>query len=176
MKDYTLKAKQEVVAGIKEKLEQAQSVVFVDYRGLTVAEVTELRNKMRAAGVEYKVLKNTMVRRAAEDLGIEGLDSILEGPTAVAFGMQDPASPAKILMDFAKATKKTQIKGGVLDGRMIDVDGVKYLSELPSREELLAKMLGSLNAPMTGLVMVLSGVTSKFVRTLEAIRVQKEGN
>lgn len=175
MKDYTLKKKEAVVEDIRAKLEASQSVVFIDYRGLTVAEVTELRNQMRAAGVEYQVLKNTMIRRAADKLGIEGLDAVLEGPTAVAFGINDPVAPAKILTKFAKDTKKTQIKGGVLAGEAIDAAAVENLAKLPSKEELLAKMLGSLNAPMQGLVMVLSGVTSKFVRTLEAIRVQKEG-
>lgn len=174
LKDYTLKKKEAVVDSIKEKLEASQSVVLIDYRGLTVAEVTELRNQMREAGVEYQVLKNTMIKRAAEKAGIEGLDPILEGPTAVAFGINDPVAPAKILTKFAKDTKKITIKGGVLAGNAIDVAAVENLAKLPSKEELIAKMLGSLNAPITGLVMVLSGVTSKFVRTLESIRVQKE--
>lgn len=174
LKDYTLKKKEAVVDSIKEKLEASQSVVLIDYRGLTVAEVTELRNQMREAGVEYQVLKNTMIKRAAEKAGIEGLDPILEGPTAVAFGINDPVAPAKILTKFAKDTKKITIKGGVLAGNAIDVAAVENLAKLLSKEELIAKMLGSLNAPITGLVMVLSGVTSKFVRTLEAIRVQKE--
>lgn len=175
MKDYTLKAKQAVVADIKDKLERSKSVLFLDYRGLTVAEVTELRNKMRAAGVEYCVLKNTMIARAADSLGIVGLESILEGPTAVAFGYEDPVAPAKILVEFAKASKKTNIKGAVLGGKVLDESGAKNLAELPSKEELLAKMLGSLNAPVTGFVMVLSGVLSKFVRTLDAIAQQKQG-
>ena len=174
MKDYTLKAKEAAVSEIQEKMQQAQSVVFVDYRGLTVEEVINLRCKMRDAGVEYKVIKNTMIQRAADKEGIEGLNSILEGPTAVAFGMKDPVSPAKILVDFAKDTKKTEIKGGVLDGKTIDVDGVKYLASLPSKEELLAKMMGSLNAPVTGLVMALSGVMRNLVCALNAIKEQKE--
>ena len=174
MKDYTLKAKEAAVSEIQEKMQQAQSVVFVDYRGLTVEEVTNLRCKMRDAGVEYKVIKNTMIQRAADKEGIEGLNSILEGTTAVAFGMKDPVSPAKILVDFAKDTKKTEIKGGVLDGKTIDVDGVKYLASLPSKEELLAKMMGSLNAPVTGLVMALSGVMRNLVCALNAIKEQKE--
>ena len=174
MKDYTLKAKEAAVSEIQEKMQQAQSVVFVDYRGLTVEEVTNLRCKMRDAGVEYKVIKNTMIQRAADKEGIEGLNSILEGPTAVAFGMKDPVSPAKILVDFAKDTKKTEIKGGVLDGKTIDVDGVKYLASLPSKEELLAKMMGSLTAPVTGLVMALSGVMRNLVCALNAIKEQKE--
>ena len=114
MKEATLRAKEAEVAEIQEKIEKSQSVMFLDYRGLNVAEVTELRNKMRAAGVEYKVIKNTMIRRAAEKAGIEGLDDVLEGPTAVAFGYADPVAPAKILVDFIEDTKKTNLKGGVL--------------------------------------------------------------
>lgn len=145
----------QLVDEIKDLIDKSQSVVFVDYRGLTVSEVTELRNKMREAGVVYKVLKNTYVKRAADALGIEGVEAYLEGPTAVAFGVEDAVSPAKILADFIKATKKTELKGGILEGKAIDVDTVKSLSEIPSRDELLAKMLGSLNAPITNFVRVL---------------------
>lgn len=106
-----------VVAEIREKLEKAQSVVLIDYRGLTVAEVTELRNEFRKAGVEYQVLKNTLIRKAANEMGITGLDNVLEGPTAVAFGMEDPASAAKIISEFAKKTKKTEVKAGLLGYR-----------------------------------------------------------
>lgn len=174
MKDYTLQAKEAVVADIQAKFEKAQSVVFIDYRGLTVSEVTELRNKMRSAGVEYRVLKNSMIKRAVDNLGIQGVDEVLAGPTAVAFGYEDPVAPAKILVDFVKAAKKTEIKGGVLAGKGIDVAGVKYLAELPSKEQLLAKMMGSLNAPITGFVMVLSGVLRNFVCALNAIKEKKE--
>lgn len=174
MKEQTLKAKQAVVEDIKEKLEKSQSLVFLDYRGLTVEEVTNLRVQMRQAGVEYRVLKNTMIKKAADELNIEGLDSILEGPTAVAFGFDDPVAPAKILVDFIKKAKKTEIKAGMLNGRVVSVKEVQALAELPSREELIAKMLGSLNAPVQGLVMVLSGVMRNFVCALNAIKEQKE--
>ena len=174
MKEFTLKAKEAEVAEIQEKIEKSQSIMFLDYRGLNVTEVTELRNKMREAGVEYKVIKNTMVRRAAEKAGIEGLDAILEGPTAVAFGYNDPVAPAKILVDFVAETKKTQIKGGVLAGKSMDVAEIKYLASLPSKEELLAKMLGSLNAPITGLVMALNGIPRNLVYALNAIKEKKE--
>ncbi|MBQ9942369.1 MAG: 50S ribosomal protein L10 [Christensenellaceae bacterium] len=163
MKEATLKAKESIVSEIQAKIEASQSIVFIDYRGLTVSEVTDLRNKMRAAGVEYKVLKNTMVQRAAKAAGIEGLDAILEGPTAVAFGLEDAVAPAKIIAAFAKATKKTQIKGGVLEGKVIDEATVKSLAEIPSRNELLARMLGSMTASISG-----------FVRVIAAIRDKKE--
>ncbi len=174
MKEATLKAKQAIVEEMQQKMSESQSVIFLDYRGLTVAEVTDLRNKMRAVGVEYVVVKNSYLERAAANLNIEGLDDILKGPTAVAFGVNDAVAPAKVLTEFAKASKKTQIKGGVLEGKVIDEAGVKYLSELPSKEELIAKMLGSLNAPITGLVMVMSGVMRNFVCALNAIKEKKE--
>ena len=119
--------KKVIVAQIKEKFESAHSAVFVDYRGLTVAEVTELRNECRKAGVEYVVLKNTMIELAAKELGIEGLDSYLKGPTAVAFGHKDPASPAKILSDFIKKTKKMELKCAVIDKQTLDAAGLGEL-------------------------------------------------
>ena len=174
MKEATLRAKEAEVAEIQEKIEKSQSVMFLDYRGLNVAEVTELRNKMRAAGVEYKVIKNTMIRRAAEKAGIEGLDDVLEGPTAVALGYADPVAPAKILVDFIEDTKKTNLKGGVLAGKAMSEAEIKNLASLPSKEELIAKMLGSLNAPITGLVMALSGIPRNLVYALNAIKEKKE--
>ena len=169
-----LEAKAAVVAEIKEKIQSAQSMVFLDYRGLTVEEVTELRSQFRAAGVEYKVLKNTLIQRAANEAELAGLEPFLSGPTAVAFGIQDPVAPAKILTEYIKKTKKATIKGGVLEGQVIDAKGVEALANMPSREQLLAKMLGSMNAPITGLVTVLGGTISAFVRALDAIRQQKE--
>ena len=165
MKDYTLKAKEAVVADIKDKFSDAQTILFLDYRGLTVEEVTNLRNKMREAEVEYKVLKNTMIKRATDSLGIDGLDNVLEGPTAVAIGKDDPVAPAKILADFVKAAKKTEIKGGIVFGKAASLDEINRLATLPSKEQLIASLMS-----------VINGVTSKFVRTLDAIRVQKEEN
>ncbi|MDO4549144.1 MAG: 50S ribosomal protein L10 [Clostridia bacterium] len=170
-----LEIKKQVVAEIKEKFENCQSAVLVDYRGLTVAEVTELRNLFRAAGVEYQVLKNTMIDLAVKQLGIEGMDEYLKGPTAVAFGMNDPASPAKILIDFMKKTKKMEIKCAVVEGSVLDKAGVQALSELPPKEVLIAKMMGSLNMPITGFVGVLSAVLKSLVYAIEAVRKQKSG-
>ena len=167
--------KKVIVAQIKEKFESAHSAVFVDYRGLTVAEVTELRNECRKAGVEYVVLKNTMIELAAKELGIEGLDSYLKGPTAVAFGHKDPASPAKILSEYAKKNKKISVKCGLVDQKVIDVDGVTALAELPPKEVLIAKMMGSLNAPITNFVGVLSATLRSLVYAIEAVRKQKGG-
>lgn len=159
-----LELKKATVAQIKEKLTTAQSVVLVDYRGLNVAEVTELRKQFRAAGVEYAVLKNSLVGIAAKEVGIEGLDSILEGPIALAFGMTDAVAPAKIIAEFAKKNDKLKVKAGILDGAILDVAGVEKLSAIPSREVLIAKVMGSMMSAV-----------SKFVYVLEAIRKQKAG-
>jgi len=163
LKETTLKAKEAVVSSIQESFDGAQSIIFYDYRGLTVEEVTELRKQMREAGVEYKVLKNTMIKRAVAALGIDGVDNVLEGPTAVAIGKEDPVAPARILNDFVKKVKKTEIKGGIVYGKAASVAEIEYLATLPSKEQLIASLMS-----------VINGVTSKFVRTLEAIRVQKE--
>ena len=167
--------KKVIVAQIKEKFESAHSAVFVDYRGLTVAEVTELRNECRKAGVEYVVLKNTMIELAAKELGIEGLDSYLKGPTAVAFGHKDPASPAKILSDFIKKTKKMELKCAVIDKQTLDAAGAQALADLPPKEVLIAKMMGSLNALITNFVGVLSATLRSLVYAIEAVRKQKGG-
>lgn len=159
-----MEIKKQVVAEIKEKLQKAQSVVFYDYRGLTVEQVTKLRANCRQSGVEYCVLKNTMVELAAKELGIEGLDDYLKGPTAVAFGMTDIVAPAKILTTFVKEIKKTEIKCGIVDGKVVDVKGVEALASLPSREVLIARIMGSMMSSV-----------SKFVYCLEAIRKKQAG-
>lgn len=159
-----IEMKKAVVAEIKEKLVAAKSVVLIDYRGLTVAEVTELRNQCRKAGVEYAVLKNTMVNLAAKEAGIEGLESYLKGPTAVAFGMEDAVAPAKVLTEFIKKTKKTEVKCGLLDGQILDAAGVEALAAIPSREVLIAKIMGSMMSAV-----------SKFVYVVEAIRKKAAG-
>ena len=164
MSKNNIVAKQAVVAGIREKMAAAKSIVIVDYRGLTVAEVTELRNQCRAAGVEYAVLKNTMVNLAAKELGINGLDDYLKGPTAFAFGMTDAVAPAKVLTDFIKKAKKVEVKCGVLDGQILNAAGVEALAAIPSREVLLAKVMGSMMSAV-----------SKFVYVVEALRKKQAG-
>ena len=173
MKEAILQQKQGIVEDIKTKFETCKSAVLIDSRGLTVEEVTNLRNKFREAGVEYRVLKNTMIRRAVDALGMEGLEPVLEGPTAVAFGMEDAVAPAKIISDFIKETEKTEIKAGVLEGKVVDVAAVKALASLPSREVLLAKVLGSMNAPITGFVTALSGNIRNLLYVLNAIGEKK---
>jgi len=168
-----LEEKQKVVEEIKAKLQNSTGVVLADYRGLTVTEVTDLRVQLRNAGVEYRVLKNTMVRRAANELGIEGLDKYLEGPTAVAFSA-DPVAPAKILSEFSKKNKKFTIKAGVLEGKVIDSERIKDLANLPSREVLLAQVLAGIQAPLQGMVNVLQGPIRKLGYALEEVRKLKE--
>jgi large subunit ribosomal protein L10 len=159
-----LEIKKGVVADIKEKFEKAQSAVLVDYRGLNVAEVTDLRNQLRKAGVEYAVLKNTMINLAVKDMNLDDMKPHLEGPTAVAFGYEDAVAPAKILSDFAKKNKNVTIKCGVVDGAYIDEQGVQALANTPSREVLIAKIMGSMMSSV-----------SKFVYALEAIRKKQAG-
>ena len=174
MSEKAIQQKQQIVSELQEKIEKSQAVIFYDYIGLTVAEVTELRNNFRNANVEYKVIKNTMIARAAQGLNIEGLDATLEGPTAVAFGYDDPVAPAKILTDFIKKAKKTEIKAGILNGQVVDLEAIKMLSELPSKEELLAKLLGGLQSPISGLAMSLSGIIRKVFYALNAVKDTKE--
>lgn len=166
--------KEETVRELTQKLESAVGAVVTDYRGLNVAEVTVLRAKLREAGVDYKVVKNTLARLAAKNAGLEDLYTYLEGPTAIAFSNQDPVAPAKILSDFAKDHKALEIKGGLLEGKVISLDQVKALADLPSREELLAQILRAMQGPMYGFANVLQGTIRNLVYVLEAVRKQKE--
>ncbi len=168
-----LEAKKQVVEEIKGRFQNMQAAVLTDYRGLNVAEVTELRSKLRDAGVEFKVLKNTLTQIAANEVGLEGLDPYLEGPTAIAFGVNDPVAPAKILSEFAKTHKALEIKAGILENKVIDFEGVKALADLPSREVLLAKILGGMQSPMYGFAGSLQGLLRNFVYVLEAVREKK---
>lgn len=154
--------KEQHVNEIVERLNKAQSVVMFDYRGLTVSEVTALRVEMRKVGVEYVVLKNTMVERACEQANIsDDVKEMLKGPSAFAFGYDDPVAPAKIIKEFIKKTKKCAIKGGIVDNRVTDVAGIEALADLPSREVLIARMLGSMMSPVTGLAIALDQLAKK---------------
>lgn len=168
-----LEAKKKVVEEIKIRLQKIQGAVLTDYRGLNVAEVTELRAKLRDAGIEFKVLKNTLTRIAANEVGLEGLDPYLEGPTAIAFGLEDPVAPAKILAEFAKTHKALEIKAGILANKVIDGASVEALADLPPREVLLAKLLGAVQSPMYGFVGSLQGILRNFVYVLDAVKEKK---
>ena len=169
-----LEEKKQIVEEIKSKFLEAQSAVLVDYRGLNVEQITELREKFLQQGVDYKVYKNTMMRFAAKEAGLEGLLEYLVGPTAVAFGMEDPVGAAKIISEFAKTHKTLKVKAGMVDGKVIDLDGVKELAALPSREMLIAKVLGGFNAPIAGFANVLQGNIRNLVYALNGIKEQKE--
>jgi len=170
----TLSQKQELVSALHEKFEQKKILVLVDYKGLNVTKINDLRSKLRQAGIEFKVVKNTLLIRAAEQTNVDLLRQQFEGPSAVAMSYDDPVAPAKVLCEFAKDNDKLQIKAGVMDGSILDADGIKRLSELPSREVLLATVLGTMNAVPTGLVRALNNVPERLVYALKAINDQKE--
>ena len=174
MNERTLQAKQENIEEIKEKIDKAQAIVLVDYRGLNVEQLTELRSKYRSAGVEYKVYKNTMMRFAFKNAGFEEFNEFLKGPSAVAFGYDDPVQAAKITSEFAKEHKNLEIKAGIVDGKIIDIAGVNALAELPSREVLIAQTLGGFNAPIQGFANVLQGTIRGLAVVLNAIKEKQE--
>ncbi|WP_432626449.1 50S ribosomal protein L10 [Brotaphodocola sp.] len=153
--------KQPVVAEISELLNGAASAVVVDYRGLTVAQDTELRKALRQAGVSYKVYKNTLIKRAAEGTEFAALDPNLEGPTAIAVSKDDATAPARVLAEFAKKADKLEIKGGVVEGTYYDAKGMQVIATIPSREVLLGKLLGSIQSPITNLARVLNQIAEK---------------
>jgi len=150
--------KQPVVNEIKELFDGAETAVVVDYRGLTVAQDTELRKKLREAGVSYKVYKNTMIRFAAKGTAFEALDANLEGPTAIAVSKSDATAPARILAEFAKTAPALEIKGGVVEGIYYDAKGMEQIASIPSREVLLGKLLGSIQSPITNFARVLKQI------------------
>ena len=171
-----LEEKKALVAALAEKMQTASAGVLVDYKGITVADDTKLRADLRAAGVEYGVVKNTMLRFAAKQVGFDALDEQLNGTTALAISPSDPVAAAKILAEFAKKSNGSfTIKAGFVDGKVINAEEVKALAELPSREVLVAQVLGALNAPISGFVNVLNGNLRGLVVALNAIAEQKGG-
>ncbi|MCI5726085.1 MAG: 50S ribosomal protein L10 [Clostridium sp.] len=153
--------KEAKVAEIKEKLEKAQTVVLSSYQGLTVEEDTQLRKNLREAGIEYKVYKNTLVTRAAKELGIEGISEYLNGPVSMAFGYEDVTAPARILNDFAKDHKKLELKAGLVEGEIYDKAKLEKLASIPSKEVLIAKLLGSIKSPLSNFAYLLSAIKDK---------------
>lgn len=168
-----LEQKKLVVKELSEKVKAAQSFILADYRGLTVEQDTEMRNALRAAGVEYKVVKNTLTSIAMKENGYDNLDSFLNGPTSMAISSTDAVAPAKVLIEYAKKFENLQIKVGVVEGKIIDINGIKALADLPSREVLIAKALGGFNAPISGFANVLNANLRGLVVALNAIAEQK---
>ncbi|MEK4563215.1 50S ribosomal protein L10 [Alkalihalobacillus sp. FSL R5-0424] len=154
-------AKKQVVSDIATKLRESQSTVVVDYRGLSVAEVTDLRKQLRDAGVEFKVYKNSMTRRATAETELTDLDEQLVGPTAIAFSKDDVIAPAKILNDFAKKHEALEIKAGVIEGQVASLEQIKALAELPSRDGLLSMLLSVLQAPVRNFALVTKAVAEQ---------------
>lgn len=156
-----IELKQPVVKEIAGLLEGAASAVVVDYRGLTVEQDTQLRKSLREAGITYKVYKNTMIRFATKGTEFEGLDPYLEGPTAIAISKDDATAAARILQKFAKTAPALELKAGVVEGTTYDTAGIKLIAEIPSREELLSRLLGSLQSPIANFARVINQVAEK---------------
>ena len=169
-----LEQKKQLVAALAADLKESCTGVIVNYKGINVADDTKLRKQLREAGSTYKVVKNTMLKRALDEAGIEGLDGVLEGTTAIAYNKEDYVVSAKILSEFAEKSKTFELKAGFVDGNALDAAGVKELAALPPKEVLVAKALGGLNAPITGFVTVLNGTLKGLVVALNAI-AEKQG-
>lgn len=150
-----------LVNEIADKLQNAKSTIIADYRGLTVAEVTELRKNLRDAGIEFKVLKNTMTRRAADQVNLSDVNEYLTGPNAIAFSYDDVVAPAKILNDFAKAHKALELKGGIVEGKVVSTSEVQALAELPSKEGLLSMLANVLQAPIRNFAYAVKQIAEK---------------
>ncbi|MBP2242861.1 large subunit ribosomal protein L10 [Cytobacillus eiseniae] len=161
MMSSAIEQKKQIVDEIADKFKASVSTVVVDYRGLTVAEVTELRKQLREAGVEFKVYKNSLTRRAAESAELAGLNEVLTGPNAVAFSTEDVVAPAKIINDFAKKHEALEIKAGIIEGNVSTAEEVKALAELPSREGLLSMVLSVLQAPIRNLALAAKAVADQ---------------
>ena len=168
------KTKLEAVAEIKERFNACPNVLLVDYRGLDVAAVSKLRSELRAAGSQMYVYKNTLTQIAMRELALPPMEELLQGPSAFIFTDEDPVASAKVLANFAKENEALELKGGLVQSQIIDEAGLKALSKLPSREELLAKLLGTISNPARGMVTVLSGPARGLVTALSAVRDQKE--
>lgn len=156
-----LNQKKQIVEEIRSKIVDAKSIVLVDYRGLTVEEVTELRSKYRAAGVDYKVYKNSMMRFAFKEAGLEDFNEFLAGPSAIAFSKDDPVIAAKVTNDFAKDHKNLEFKAGVVEGQIMSVDKIKAIGELPAKEVLLTQLVIALNSPISMLARALQAIVEK---------------
>lgn len=153
--------KEKLVADLSEKLSGNSCSIVTDYRGLTVTQVTELRKSLREAGIEFSVLKNTMLRRATASAELSELDQYLTGPTAIAFSKDDVVAPAKILTEFAKKNDQLEVKGGIVEGKVVDFAQIKALADLPSREGLLSMLLSVLQAPVRNFALAVKAVSEK---------------
>ncbi|MDN5314393.1 MAG: large subunit ribosomal protein [Clostridiales bacterium] len=156
-----LESKQQIVADLTAEFKDAQAMVFADYRGLTVEQDTQLRSAMRKAGVSYKVIKNSLSSRAMKEAGYEGLDEILKGPTAIAYSKEDVIAPAKVIKEFAGKYDKLEIKGGTMEGKLIELSDINRLASIPPVEVLYGQVVCGLISPIAGLAMLLNAVSEK---------------
>lgn len=169
------KEKKKLIAeNLKQRFSKSKVVIVTDYKGLDVMAINALRRKLREADVEYQVAKNTLLIRASEGTGVDGIKDCFVGPSAIAISYEDPVSPAKVLTEFAKENQKLEIKAGVMGNKVLDIAAIKSLASLPSREVLLGQVLSAMNGVPTAFVRVLSGVTRNFLNVLNAIKDQKE--
>ncbi len=169
-----LAEKKKVVEDLNERLSRSCIVIVTDYKGLDVPTINDLRRRLRQENIEYQVAKNTLLTRAAAETDVDLIKDHFKGPSAVALSYEDPVTPAKILTDFAKDHEALEIKVGVMNGQLLEVSQIKALSALPSREELLAKFLATLNAVPASFVRTLNEIPKKFLLVLSAIKDQKE--
>ncbi len=165
--------KSEKIDAIKAKVEKAQVALVTEYKGYTVEEITNLRRELQKQGGDYMVTKNTLTKVAVKGTNFEPLTDLMKGPIAIAFGFEDQVSPAKIVSKFIKESKKGEILGAVMEGNLLSAADAKALANLPSKEELYAKMLGSINSPATGLTLGINGVMAALTRAVAAVRDQK---
>lgn len=176
--EQIIEQKKAIVAQTVELFENSVSTIIVNTRGLTVEEDTKLRKDLREAGVEFHVIKNSMLRRAANEIGYEGLDEVFTGPTAVAFSSEDVAAPAKILRDAAKENDEIEIKGGIVEGNPINIDAIDKIAELPSREDLLSMVASGLKAPIRKTAQTFNALAQNPLRdamlTIKALAEKKE--
>jgi len=169
-----IEQKKQFVQDLKQRLGKCCVAILTDYKGLDVQTMTELRAKFREANIEYQVIKNTMLRLASEGTGVEVIKDSFKGPSAIALSYEDPVAPAKILTEFTKTNDKLEIKIGVMNGKVLDFGAIKALSDLPSREQLLATLLSAMNGVPRALVTALGDVPRRMVNVLQAIKEQKE--
>lgn len=166
--------KETLVSSVVEKLKASQSVVMSDFQQMTVAELTDLRNQLRAQSIEVRVIKNRLIKLALEEAGFEKADDFLVGNTAVAFGIEDPGAPAKILLEYAKKNNKLVVKGGLVEGKRLDAQGVVTLSKMPGRKELLSILAGDLKQPATKVAMVMQAALLKVAHAMNALAQKQE--
>ncbi len=166
--------KEAIVAEITEQLNEAKSVFLTDFKGLNVDEINDLRRVFTGASVQYRVVKNSLARLSVKEAGCDELLEYLDGPTAIAFGMDDPAAPARVIKEFAKDSDKLSVKVGLMDGVLIDSTRVNEIASLPSKVQLLGQLSGVLNAPLSNLVLSLNAILSKLVFALNAVKENKD--